>query len=520
MSTDTPTGWIRTALGSLLREPLRNGHSAKATGDGSGIRTLTLTAVTAGDFSESNTKLTCADRAKVADLWLQPGDLLIERANTPELVGTARVYRGQPDWAIFPDLLIRARLRTEVSDRFVEFFLHSEEARDHFRRSAQGIAGSMPKIDQGAIERLSIPLAPRAEQERIVEETEKQFTRLDAGVNALKRLQAHLKRYRASVLKAACEGRLVPTEAELARKERRDYEPADKLLERILKERRAKWEADQLAKMKAAGKLPKDDRWKAKYKEPPPAKIDELPLLPEGWVWASVEAISTKVVDGVHKTPSYLEEGIPFVTVRNLTAGPGIDLEELNYVAAKDHAEFVKRANPQRGDLLISKDGTLGVVRAIRTDRQFSIFVSVALVKPVDTTLTDYLELALSSPQVQRQMVPKGTGLVHLHLEDLREDCIPLPPLPEQARIVAEASRVMSSAGKVGSLVDASLRRGSRLRQSVLRFAFEGKLVDQNPADEPASVLLERVRASATEPPGRSPKGRSSKSKPKAPVAA
>ncbi len=109
------------------------------------------------------------------------------------------------------------------------------------------------------------------------------MTDLDAAVAALKRVQANLKRYRASVLKAACEGRLVPTEAELARKEGRTYETGAQLLARILKERRAKWEADQLAKMLAAGKPPKNDDWKKKYKEPDPAALPSYSArLPEG----------------------------------------------------------------------------------------------------------------------------------------------------------------------------------------------------------------------------------------------
>jgi hypothetical protein len=111
--------------------------------------------------------------------------------------------------------------------------------------------------------------------------------------------------------------------------------------------------------------------------------------------------------------------------VRNLTAGPGISFEKLNYVTRADHAEFLKRANPRRGDILVSKDGTLGVVRVINTDEEFSIFVSVALVKPVLRAMSSYLGAALASPQVQVQMVPKGSGLQHIHLEDLREDCVP-----------------------------------------------------------------------------------------------
>src|SRR5205807_1829378 len=110
-------------------------------------------------------------------------------------------------------------------------------------------ATTVPSVRKTEIVPIVIPLAPLAEQTRIVAEIEKQFTRLDDAVAALKRIQVNLKRYRASVLKAACEGRLVPTEAELARKEGRDYEPASELLKRTLAERRAKWEATQLQKM-------------------------------------------------------------------------------------------------------------------------------------------------------------------------------------------------------------------------------------------------------------------------------
>ena len=121
----------------------------------------------------------------------------------------------------------------------------------------------------------SLPLPPLPEQRRIVAEIEKQFTRLDASVAALKRVQANLKRYRASVLKAACEGKLVPTEAKLARADGRDYEPADRLLSRILSERRARWEAQE--------------KRRGKYKEPVAPDTSRLTALPADWAWATVD---------------------------------------------------------------------------------------------------------------------------------------------------------------------------------------------------------------------------------------
>ena len=145
-----------------------------------------------------------------------------------------------------------------------------------------------PKLTQAALNQIAMPLPPLPEQHRIVAEIEKQFTRLDASVAALKRAQANLKRYRASLLKAACEGRLVPTEAELARSEDRDYEPADRLLERILAERRAHWESQP--------------KRRGKYKEPAPPDTSDLPELPEGWVWATVEHLIVGTAqNGIYK---------------------------------------------------------------------------------------------------------------------------------------------------------------------------------------------------------------------------
>ena len=203
-----PEGWMWVKLGDLLREPLRNGHSARASNDGSGIPTLTLTAVTTGDFSERNVKLTTAEPERVADLWIEPGDIYVERSNTPELVGTARLFRGSSRMAVFPDLLIRVRINDELNPSFLESVLLEERARQYFKSRAQGIAGSMPKIDQGTIMSLPIPLAPATEQERIVTEVERRLSvldRMEAEVNAnLKRA----KSLRQSILRRAFSGRL------------------------------------------------------------------------------------------------------------------------------------------------------------------------------------------------------------------------------------------------------------------------------------------------------------------------
>lgn len=160
-----PRGWEVRPLKSALREPLRNGHSAVESTDGTGVRTLTLTAVTKRSFSEANTKITRADPRRVHDLWLTDGDIFVERANTAEMVGLAALYNGPDNFAIFPDLLIRVRVRPELlfPDVLEHWFL-SPWCRAYFQRHCRGAATSMPKIDHQTLEELPIPIPPPREQ--------------------------------------------------------------------------------------------------------------------------------------------------------------------------------------------------------------------------------------------------------------------------------------------------------------------------------------------------------------------
>ena len=164
-----PKSWDVVGLGTLLREPLRNGHSAKATNNEDGIRTLTLTAVTQRNFSIQNTKVTCADSHRVRDMWLMSGDIFIERANTADYVGLAALYEGEEDFAIFPDLLIRVRVDTSriLPNVLIEWLL-AEPCRRYFKKNARSTAGNFPKIDQGTVEKTFIPLPSAEEQTEMV----------------------------------------------------------------------------------------------------------------------------------------------------------------------------------------------------------------------------------------------------------------------------------------------------------------------------------------------------------------
>ncbi|MCB0220474.1 MAG: hypothetical protein KDH09_12315, partial [Chrysiogenetes bacterium] len=356
----------------------------------------------------------------------------------------------------------------------------------------------MVHITKGRFDSTAVSLPPEREQRRIVDEIEKQFTRLDAAVEALRRVQANLKRYRASVLKAACEGRLVPTEAALARAEGRGFESADVLLQRILKERRRKWEEDQLAKFEAKGKLPKDDAWKKKYQEPTAPDVSELPELPEGWCWASVEQLQLSLRNGISKKPDG-DTGLSILRISSVRS-MSVDLDDRRYLT--DDLEAYSDFAIEEGDLLFTRYngspelvGVCGVVPAlpepfVYPDKLIRVRVPSSLSPP------SFLQIVFStgaSRDFIRSRTRTTAGQAGISGGDLKQAPVPIAPLLEQMRISLEVESKLSVVEKTMGVIAELETRAERLRQAILKRAFEGRLVPQDPDDEPASVLLERI---------------------------
>lgn len=379
------------------------------------------------------------------------------------------------------------------------------------RLSERATGSTFSAISGDDLRSHQLAVAPVAEQHRIVDEIEKQFARLGAAETALKRTRANLKRYRAAVLKAACEGRLVPTEAELARAEGRDCEPADQLLARMLNERRIRWEANQRLRMEAVGKTPNDGIWKTAYRQLTPAGSVELAEVPEGWCLATVEQVTLHVEYGTSAKTSEHQGGVPVLRMGNILSDGRINLKELKFLPS-DHPEF-PRLLLKTGDLLFNRTnsaelvGKSAVYRGVPSPCSFASY----LIRVETATGCDsiYLSVCLNSTLGRswiKAVVSQQVGQANVNGSKLRAFVFPLPPLAEQHRIVAEVERRLSVIEELEGVVEANLKRAARLRQSILKRAFEGKLVPQDPNDEPASVLLERIwqeraaKASGEEP--------------------
>lgn len=420
--------------------------------------------------------------------YFEPGDVLYGRLR-PYL---NKVYCPDFEGLCSAEFIVFRHV-PHLDSRYLQYFLNSW---DFVSFASHLNEGDRPRVNFSQLADYPFPLAPLAEQRRIVAEIEAQFTRLDAGVAALQRVQRALQRYRAGVLKAACEGRLVPQDP--------GDEPAGVLLQRILAARRARWEANELAKMKARGKTPKDDAWKRRYTEPAPPDTAGLPALPEGWCWAKLEQLITRIEAG-HSPKAQGRPALPgeYGVVKVSAMSWGSFLPEENKALFPGHVPD-DPLTIRAGDLLISRANTVELVGAVvLVERDHPNLMlsdkSLRIIPASDEVSPKWLLYVLRAPTVRHffESVATGTSdsMRNLSQEKIRAAPIALPPLSEQHRIIAEVERRLSVVAEVEATVEANLKRAERLRQSILKRAFEGRLVPQDPNDEPAGELLARVRA-------------------------
>jgi type I restriction enzyme S subunit len=493
-----PGGWSTATIGELLDI----------------VRGVTFPSA-AKKFHPQLNHIACLRTANVQrevewdDLWFIPeeyvkreeqvvksSDILISTANSYELVGKVARVKHMPFTATLGAFISLLRGPHLLDSDYVYCFLSSYETQSRIREMASTTT-NISNVSTKKLETLTLKIPPLPEQRRIVGAIEEQFSRLDAGVSALERVRANLRRYRTAVLKAAVEGRLT----EAWREENPGVEPAQELLERILKERRERWERDQLAAYEKKGKKPPKN-WRSKYKEPAGPDTENLPELPEGWCWISVEQLLIQqMVNGISIKGSDDPPGVPALRLSAMS-DRGFDYTDHRYIpidekmaeslAVREGDFFVSRGN---GSLHLVGRGTLAqnpVERIVFPDTMIRLRSSNL------PDLRSFLSVAWSSRLLRTQIEKAArttAGIYKISQRDIGNFAVSLPPLEEQKEIVLEVERRMSVLQEVETEVEANLKRTSRLRQSILKRAFEGKLVPQDPSEEPASELLERIRA-------------------------
>lgn len=337
----------------------------------------------------------------------------------------------------------------------------------------QGKGGAQPNINQQIIKETIVPLAPKEQQKRIVAKIEELFSHIDAGIASLQAAKKLLKQYRQSVLKAAVTGELTKDWRE-ANKDK--LEPASQLRERILIERRQRWEEQQLEQFKVKGKKPKDDKWKGKYKEPKsPAMLAGL-LNPVEWALVSIDQVAEiflgKMLDKAKHTTG---ERLPYLRNINVRWG-SINTDDLLEMFFKDSE--LKRYDLNQGDVLVCEGGEPGRAAvwggSINMKYQKALHRIRFYLPLVPQYLVYLLEYFSTTGLLQRYFT--GSTIKHLTKESLITFPFPLPPLLEMEQIVFELDEKSRSIRRLENEFDIQLAKAEKSKQAVLMSAFSGSL--------------------------------------------
>ena len=346
------------------------------------------------------------------------------------------------------------RPREGVDSQYIYYFVSSQT----FRKEAAGYmtgAVGLRRVPSAFLESAEIPLPPLERQREIVAELEKQFSRLDEAVANLQRVKANLKRYKASVLKAAVEGRLVETEATLARREGRIYETGERLLQRTIDARNSRAKAR---------------RAKAEPAALPSANDKEIP---DGWVWTTTGQVCECIVPNRDK-PKTFSGDIPWLTL------PDFDDSEIAIGRSKSGLGFTEsevslyraKVIPTES-VVMSCVGRFGISAVIT--RKAVINQQLHAFLPSEGVTPKYLAYVLRTREQEMLEKSTATTIAYLNKENCNSVSVPLPPLAEQTRIVAEVDRHLPIVREVEAEVDTNLKRAQALRQATLAKAFSGE---------------------------------------------
>ena len=475
-----PQGWAKTTLGDLI-EPRRVKADPQATPN---ARFVGLEHV-----EPHTTKLlgtTFAAAMKSSANAFKQSDVLY---------GRLRPYLNkvcQPDF----DGLCSGEFVVMPENQAISaaFLRHRLSAQDFVDFASHLNAGDRPRVDFGQLRQFALALPPKDEQVRIADRLATLLDELAAGIATLQRCYEKLSLYRASVLKAAVEGELTAA----WRKEHPDIEPASKLLQRILAERRQRWEQEQLHAYAEKGKAPPKN-WKAKYKEPVASDPTGLPDLPPSWSWVGLDQIGT-IQGGLQKSPARVPKHnhFPYLRVANVHRG-ALRLDELHRFELTP--EELRKLRLETGDvLLVEGNGSrkeIGRCALWNGEVEDCVHQNhIIRARPSDGVLSQYLNIFLNSPMGQlaiQQTASSTSGLYTLSVKKVRGLSIVLPPVAEQRAIIEHVAAHTSAVDEVGRSLADKLSHANGLRQSILHCAFTGNLLPQDPNDELAAELLERI---------------------------
>ncbi|HDM8148863.1 TPA: restriction endonuclease subunit S [Vibrio harveyi] len=380
-----------------------------------------------------------------------------------------------------------------INKKYLFYFVRSDQFLQAIVPLQRGV--SYPAVRSKDVLSRDIPLPPTNEQNRIIDKLEELFSELDAGIEELKAAQIKLSQYRQSLLKSAVEGSL--TQQWRAENSTQVQETGEQLLARVLKQRREHWQQQKLAEFAEKGKTPPKN-WQDKYPEPVQPDTTDLPELPEGWVWATIDQLALNKRYGSSSKTNDDSSGVPVLRMGNIQDGK-LDYGNLKYLPI-DHKEFPELLL-QDGDLLFNRTNSAELVGKTAIYRDIgkpvsyaSYLISVTFSKYVLPEIVAHYINSMLGKKWIAEVMNQTAGQANVNGTKLGELVIPLPPFVEQVELVQKVTNEFESIDKQSEATALGLKQSEAQRKNILKSAFSGQLVPQDPNDEPASVLLEKIK--------------------------
>ena len=412
--------------------------------------------------------------------------VLVASTGSSKVIGRACVVEEDYEKTTIGAFLILCRPEEIIAKNWVHYIFRTLRYRLYISEQAKGT--NIKNIKNEYLENFSIPLPPLNEQKRIVEKLNFLFEKTKRAKEIIEEIKINIENRKISILDRAFKGILTS-------KWRNENKTSDvkELLKLINDEKIKKWEEDCLQAEKNGNKKTKKPI--IKEIEDMIVPVEEQPYkLPNNWVWVKLDNLCSKITDGTHKTPKYTDSGVPFISVKDIYDNQ-VSFDNTKFISQEEHNELYKRCNPEYDDILLTKSGTIGRTAVIKTQNEFSLFVSVALLKNYKNIIdSSYLSLNIQDffNKINISQTIKGGVIKNYHITDMKEQLIPLPPLEEQQEIVRILDEVLENENRVKELVELE-EKIDILEKSILNKAFKGELGTQNNSDEPAMKLLREI---------------------------
>ena len=492
-----PETWVLATVGDVCSQP-QYGYTTKAADTGD-LRLLRTSDITSGRISWETVPYCSDNPADWEKYIVKDGDILVSRAGS---VGVSYLVTKPPK-AVFASYLIR--FKPFIDRQFLAYFLQSPNYWVAIADEKLGIA--VPNVNATKLKSITLPIPPAAEQCRIVAKIEELFSELDKGVESLKTALAQLKVYRQALLKHAFEGKLT---AQWREENKDKLEKPDQLLARIKQEREARYE-QQLQEWTAAVGTWEEGGKRGKRPAMPKPANDPSPIgkedrdclldLPDGWAWVRLAQIfSISPQNGVYKPASEYGSGTQIIRIDDFYGGQLT--RRTGFKKLRLSNEEIEKYKVQNSDLIINRVNSieyLGKCALVDSLTENTVFESNIMKCCVieDMISKAYVAAYLASHEGRNRLCENAKHAVNqasINQTDVGNTLVPITSMEEQLLIVQKIEQKLSQTDALISQIEGHLKKAEALRQSILKRAFAGQLVAQDPSDEPASILLDRIR--------------------------